>query len=389
MRVWRKNTIRWEKSGKRVPPKTPGARRVRIPSKRFYGTLTDAYGKRRQTPLCEDREAALTLLRRLQTEADRKRAVGVSRQDEELGRSLDELLTEYGNHLRAKANTERHVALTLTRITNLVNDTKARTLADVEASAIASTLAEWRGRKRKPISTSTSNHYARAVKGLTRWLWTERRTPADPLTPLRLLNAHVDRKHIRRAFTVDELKKLIHATQTSGKTLCGLTPTNRAMLYTLAVYTGLRASELASLTPASFDLTAKTVSVQAAYSKRRRNDTLPLHPYLVERLRSCLQGKIGRVWLGRWSALRCANTARMLRSDLKRAGIAYRDDQGRVVDFHAMRHTFITQLARSGVHPAKAKELARHSTITLTMDVYSHVETDELRGALEMLPPLT
>ena len=94
----------------------------------------------------------------------------------------------------------------------------------------------------------------------------------------------------------------------------------------------------------------------------------------------------GTLWYGTWAARRCANTARMLRSDLKRAGIPYHDDKGRVADFHALRHTFITQLARSGVHPAKAKALARHSTITLTMDVYSHVETDELRGALDMLP---
>ena len=39
--------------------------------------------------------------------------------------------------------------------------------------------------------------------------------------------------------------------------------------------------------------------------------------------------------------------------------------------FHALRHTFITNLARSGVHPKTAQSLARHSTITLTMDRYS------------------
>jgi len=105
------------------------------------------------------------------------------------------------------------------------------------------------------------------------------------------------------------------------------------MLYLLAAYTGLRASELASLTRASFDLSAKTVSVEAAYSKRRRNDTLPLHASLVERLRSWLAGKESILWCGTWFAHRCANTVRMLRSDLRRAGIAYRDAQGRVVDF--------------------------------------------------------
>ena len=34
------------------------------------------------------------------------------------------------------------------------------------------------------------------------------------------------------------------------------------------------------------------------------------------------------------------NSARMLRGDLEAAGIAYKDDAGRVADFHALRHTF-------------------------------------------------
>ena len=38
----------------------------------------------------------------------------------------------------------------------------------------------------------------------------------------------------------------------------------------------------------------------------------------------------------------------MIRQDLQAAGIDYRDDNERVVDFHALRHTFITQLAQWG-----------------------------------------
>jgi len=58
----------------------------------------------------------------------------------------------------------------------------------------------------------------------------------------------------------------------------------------------------------------------------------------------------------------------MLRKDLQAAGIPYRDASDRVADFHTLRHTFITRLARSGVVPAVAKSLARHSGPTLTMD---------------------
>src|SRR5262249_28816116 len=58
-------------------------------------------------------------------------------------------------------------------------------------------------------------------------------------------------------------------------------------------------------------------------------------------------------------------------------------------DFHALRHTFITNLANGGVHPKVAQALARHSTITLTMDRYSHTLVEEQSAALAALPDLT
>jgi hypothetical protein len=47
---------------------------------------------------------------------------------------------------------------------------------------------------------------------------------------------------------------------------------------------------------------------------------------------------------------------------------------------------FISNLAGSGVHPKLAMELARHSTITLTMDRYTHVGLLDMNAALESLP---
>ena len=64
------------------------------------------------------------------------------------------------------------------------------------------------------------------------------------------------------------------------------------------------------------------------------------------------------------------------------------DEAGFVFDFHALRHTFITNPVRSGVHPNIAQQLARHSTITLTMDHYSHVDRDEQHCGLSKLPDL-
>ena len=43
------------------------------------------------------------------------------------------------------------------------------------------------------------------------------------------------------------------------------------------------------------------------------------------------------------------------------------------VRFHDPRHTYATQLLLAGVHPKVAQERLGHSTITTTLDLYSHV----------------
>ena len=75
----------------------------------------------------------------------------------------------------------------------------------------------------------------------------------------------------------------------------------------------------------------------------------------------------------------------MLRRDLETAKIPYATDSG-FADFHSLRHTFVSNLAAAGVHPKLAQQLARPSTITLTMDRYSHVGLLDITTALESLP---
>ena len=79
----------------------------------------------------------------------------------------------------------------------------------------------------------------------------------------------------------------------------------------------------------------------------------------------------------------------MFQPDMEAAGVDYKDAGGRVADFHALRHTFITNLAQGGVHPKTAQALARHSTITLTMDRYTHSLQEDQTRALDVLPDLS
>jgi len=68
---------------------------------------------------------------------------------------------------------------------------------------------------------------------------------------------------------------------------------------------------------------------------------------------------------------------------------AQANDHGQYdLDFHCLRVTFITNLALGGVHPKVARTLARHSTITLTMDHYTKLSVLDHASAPDTLPAL-
>ena len=49
---------------------------------------------------------------------------------------------------------------------------------------------------------------------------------------------------------------------------------------------------------------------------------------------------------------------------------------------------FISSLAAAGVHPKVAQQLARHSSIELTMNRYTHLAVADVAGALDRLPEI-
>jgi integrase len=228
----------------------------------------------------------------------------------------------------------------------------------------------------------TRNYYLRDCKAFLTWCVRDGRAERNPLAHLRGTTV-TDAGRRRRALTAAELAALRTAAA-SGPTLRRLPGPDRAMLYAVAAYTGFRAAELASLTPESFDLNAATVTVEASYSKRRRRDVQPLPAAFIPELREWLAGRADTLWPARSRGAWINHGAKMIRADLAAAGITYQTAAG-YADFHSLRHTFITSLARAGVHPKTAQTLARHSTITLTMDRYSHADESAGRDAVDKL----
>ena len=62
------------------------------------------------------------------------------------------------------------------------------------------------------------------------------------------------------------------------------------------------------------------------------------------------------------------------------------DADGRVLDFHGTRHTYISGIVAGGASVKTCQELARHSTPTLTIGRYSHARLHDLTAALDALP---
>lgn len=352
----------------------------------------DGSGRRRlRSSGTADRKAAEAIAARLEHAATMEREGLVDPREENLKRGartpLRDLVEEFIQHLEHKGSGEKHLDDRRSQLHRLVEAMmleRAPLITVARAQAALAKLRHQRG-----LALRTLDRHVRAIKSFTGHLCREGLLPHDPLLSLRGFDAATDRRRVRRALSADEISRLIAAAE-SGPTARGLTGEDRAALYRIAYGSGLRASEIASLTVRSFQLDADppTIRVRAGYVKNRKDVEQPIRRDLAEALRPWLAKKpIGTMPVFNVRNLKL-KTAPMMRFDLEAAGIQYIDEDGRHADFHCLRHSFVTALVRSGASVKQAQVLARHSTPVLTLAVYSHVEVHELTRALEKLPAI-
>ncbi len=209
---------------------------------------------------------------------------------------LKDHLDDFHAALMAKGNTEKHANQTRQRVRLLFDGCGFRFWTDISGNRIEQFLAELRDQDNEDQPSRgkrTSNYYLGAAKQFCRWMVQSQLASQSPLEHLRAVNAASDRKRTRRALSVDELRWLLTASH-NGPEAFGLAGRERALLYWLAVETGLRANELRSLTRQSFQFGSKvaTVTVEARSSKRRRRDELQLRPELARGLKAHLAHKL-------------------------------------------------------------------------------------------------
>ncbi|MEX2219200.1 MAG: tyrosine-type recombinase/integrase [Phycisphaerales bacterium] len=243
--------------------------------------------------------------------------------------------------------------------------------------------------------------------------------PTNPVAEMQGVSGGVERE--RKALDLEEQRYLLDYTGRApdqawrtrdGQERCRVPGPERALVYRIAIGTGLRAKEIRSLTRASFQLArivkgrqAPCVRLLAADEKNRKGATQPIQAGLAALLAGHLARKAPAA--PAFTLPLKDEIAGMVRADLKAAREEWVNaartreerqereesyflrevaEDGAVFDFHALRVTFITNMARAGVLLAKAVKLARHSDPKLTIGIYTKAGALDLDDAIDALP---
>jgi len=360
-----------------IRQRSPGSWELR------YSLGTDpASGRRRvvTTTFTGDRKAAERELRRLLRTVDTNDHVDPTRM------TVREWFDQWLDAVREEVSPKTHE-----RYTEIVRNFLAPAfgnlpIAKLAPSHIQKAYTVWatggrRDGKEGGLSPRTRRHIHRILKSaLTRALEQQviARNPADAFKK-RL--PKVERKEMT-TLTVEQSARLLDAIAHS-----------RVYWPTLiALATGMRRGEILALRWHNVDLDRGTLRVvesleqtrtgirfKAPKTDKARAITLPA--FAVEELRRLKREqaeqllKVGTRQDGK--TLVCGRADGAPRAPLSLT-YEFARFMGRIKDlprvrFHDLRHSHATQLLTSGVHPKIAQERLGHSTISTTLDLYSHV----------------
>ncbi len=337
-----------------------------------------------------DKRAAALKAREIVRDAE-LRSAGVETHRRTRVTPIEGLIEEYRRDLKRRGRCPRYVRETAAQLTAMLGSLKD--LAGCTPQYLRRALGRL---KSGEASARTSNLHRSATRTFFAWLIREGRwtyNPADRIAPA----SAAEPSRRRRALLPEEETRLL---QTA--------PSARALVYLVALRTGLRRGELAKLIWKDLDLDGETPTfrVRASIAKNRREEILPLAPDAAAALSAVLDARrdvdrTARVFAAvpvmctfrndlaaaraAWIEEAADDPEERTRREKDRDFLAYEDSDGRFLDFHALRVSYGTALARAGVRLQLAQRLMRHSTPVLTANVYTRLELHDLRGAVELL----
>ncbi|MCR9245499.1 MAG: tyrosine-type recombinase/integrase [bacterium] len=362
-----------------------------------------AAGKRQREQAYTDKKASEQLLAQRQREAARDEVGLGDPYRVHRARPLTEHVEDFLAGIGSRNRTEKHRKLMRSRLLKAFREMKASSISDLDLAAAEVFLG--RLMDEAGLAVTTRDHYATALGQFGTWLYDLDRLPKDPFRRLKAVGKPSDAVLERMALTAEQVKQLVAAAESRGRDRYhGANPDarpetldhfawkgwRRGTLYLFVALTGLRKVECRGIRWCDLELGEDPwVTPRPQTTKAKRKDPIPLDPMLADRLRQ-QRREIGRR-TGRLPAKQAAvfevpnNIAERVRSDAAHAGIPVVDDEGRRLDFHALRSTFATLVARAGVPMQIARRLIRHVDPKLTAKHYEKLGGDDLRTGSQLV----
>ena len=386
-KIGRNGTVTWLAKGKKKTGKLstiPG--RATVQSDTWTAQFTDEHGKmQRVSTKTTVRSVAEKILARYQTEVDRIRTGVATR--EELSKAhfrlvtLKEALERYRTKMIADGSTPTHVNTTLKKIARICSSVGIDSLPEIRRETVVKWIAD--EVEKKVLAPCTINHYLKSMKSFAQYLVDIELLPSHPLKSVRKLNEAIDLRKRRRAMTAGEMNRLLQVTA-SDKNMDKWKAGERVLIYRLLLGTGLRSTELSLLLPNQIDFERCRLTIEAAKTKNKKSDVLPMRPDLVQSVQEWVKthGIQSHERIFSYDARTLCNS---FYKDLTVTGIERKGSDGRCIDVHALRKTFGTMLARAGVPLTTTQRLMRHSTPVITAKLYIDVDPLDMANALGQL----
>jgi integrase len=281
-------------------------------------------------------------------------------------RKLAQHLQEFLGDLRAKGRNGRYIGGVEYCLGQLIDQCGWNFPQNITADS----FVKWRSSQSK--APKTLNEYLISAKGFANWLTAQRRIAVNPLASVRNVETRGREVRSRRAFDDSEFAALL--------SVAGA----QRIVYMTAALTGIRHGELGELRWGDINLAGEkpSVTVRASVSKNHKQACLPLHPVLVAALKEFRPAGAAS---GDLAFKGVVPRSKIFNGHLKAAKITKVDTQGRVVDFHSLRHTFCTNLHRAGVPQREAMELMRHNDPRLTATTYTDTSLLSLQSAVQKI----
>ena len=386
----------------------------RDPTAKWRITYQGSNGARLTVTGCTDRRVTEEIARKLESDVALKQRGVIDGDSEKIidaaRKPILEHQTAFMSFVRSQkpsGHAPRYIQQIESRITAFLKFGEITFLPEVTSDKFAAHVASMQSRG---CSGFTINEHIGTLKQFTQWAVMTNRLRTDPLVAAKKADASkLEKKRPRRALSAGEIGCLLSATldrplkelrtirtgRNAGKTIGKVRPEieakakalgqSRMLAYLLALWTGLRRSELAALCwgDVHFDTIPAKLVLRANTTKSKRADSIALHPQIADALRTARPKTTNPTQ----RVLPAVPNMKVLRADMVFAGIVEQTESGRV-DLHAMRKSLGTFLAAHGVPQRVSQAHLRHSDPRLTAVTYTDEALLPTAAAIANLPPL-